>query len=156
MTWIDDAAAKARSDDDDRSRREEAYQQQLGGLWNSFLHTIKRDVEEINRNQDLLTRTLGGEKLRFEELGNQTFKVSKITIPSKYMTVSNRHRYFEVERQGRPTQDGGTSKEPLEKIEIGTDSNYQLYLHLPHTNAGALSFTDMSQHLLGQFLVTVK
>jgi hypothetical protein len=59
--------------------------------WNSLVSKIRLDVEALNKEDYLVTHRMGGQKLRFEELGDSSFKVTKIQIPSAYLTVTNRH-----------------------------------------------------------------
>jgi hypothetical protein len=157
MSWVNDFADNARDDDDNRLRREKAYEQQMWGVWNSLVSKVRLDIEVINRDNDLIKRRLGGEKLRFEQpQGDSSFTVSKITIPSMYLTVSNRHRYFEVEVKSRITPDAELSHKPLERIAVEPDEAFNLYMHLPKTNAGSLSFDDISQHLLEPLMSPIK
>src|SRR5688572_30808357 len=113
MTWIDDIAKQAKQDDEDRAARERAYREQVSGLWKGLQDKVSRDVQEISRNKYLVANRLHNEPLQFEEQSTSSFKVSRITIPSLYMIVANRHRYIEVERSGRKTADSETLKEPL-------------------------------------------
>src|SRR5205809_623056 len=106
MSWIDNAAKKAKDDDDDRSRREQAFDEQRHGLWISLVDVVRRDVETINRDKELLARRLRNEPLKFEELNTSSFKVSKKIIPSLYATVTDHNRSLTVERQTRKTQNG--------------------------------------------------
>lgn len=155
MSWIAEFAIDAREEDDKRDRRENAYEQQMGGVWNSLVSRVRLDVEALNQHTYLLTHRLRGEKLIFEQEDDSSFKVSRMTIPSAYLTVTNRHRYFEVERKGRTTVDSELSHEPIEKIQLEANSDFVLYMSIPKTGAGALSFSDISRHLL-QPMLSVK
>jgi hypothetical protein len=152
MTWIDDVAKQARQDDEDKAARERAYNEQVNGLWNGLQDTVRRDVQEISRNKYLIENRLYKEPLQFEEQSTSSFKVARVTIPSHYMVVSNRHRYIEVERSGRKTPDSETSREPLKKIEIETDADFNLYFVSPNSEYEAISIKDLSRYLLEPML----
>lgn len=139
MSWIAEFARDAAEEDESRDRRENAYEQQMGGVWNSLVSRIRLDVEAINKHTYLITHRLRGEKLIFEQENDSSFKVSRMIIPSSYLTVTNRHQYFEVERKGRMTADSELSHEPIEKIQIEANSDYVLYMTIPGTNVGALA-----------------
>ena len=71
MSWVNDEAEKAKRSDEDRNRREKAYEQQMWGLWNVLKAQITNDVEEINQNQELVGRRLGGAKLELSDARSQ-------------------------------------------------------------------------------------
>jgi hypothetical protein len=152
MTWIDDVAKQAQQDDEAKAARERAYNEQVNGLWSGLQDMVRRDVQEINRKKYLVENRLHKEPLQFEEQNSSSFKVSRVTIPSHYMVVSNRHRYIEVERSGRKTPDSETSREPLKKIEIETDADFHLYFVSPDAEDEAISIRDLSRYLLEPML----
>ena len=154
MSWIDDAAKKARDEDDDRSRREKAYEQELSGLWNDLVSQIKQDIEKINQNKDLLDRRLGGDILRFVPESAGKFIIEKRTFPAMYLTVENHHKYIAAERETVTNgQTRRSSKTGTDRINIELDSNYNLFLSLAHEDAKPVSISQVSQRLLEPFFM---
>jgi hypothetical protein len=150
MSWIEDEAIKAREQDEEAARRENAYQQQRWQLWRDLTTVIAQDVEQINQNEDLVKRKLGGEKLRFQGDGDGSIEIVKITITAMYLRIWNRGRHIEIEREIVTNGQERRARKEHENISLEIDGNYRLILKNEAGNG--LTLIDASKYILTPIL----
>lgn len=152
--WISDEAERAVAEDEARARRDKLFSQQASGLWADLQHEIQQDVEKINQNQELLSRRLDGEKLRFNDLGDGELEVVKLVFPTVCLTIVNRGRYISVEREITTNRQARGSKKERENLDIELDSNDRLFLR--NAQGDDLRVSEASQYLLTPLLRSTK
>jgi len=152
MSWIDDEAKKAKQFDEEKTRREQAYEQQVWGLWRDLQNQVKEDVDGINANAELVSRRLGGEKLRIGQHpdGADGFQVTKIVYTAVYLNVAFRQRYLEVERLTVPNGPDRQTSKARERFDIDIDPHYHLYFKDDGNNP--ITVADLSRRLLTPLL----
>lgn len=144
--WIHDEANRAKSEDEARERRQRLFTEQTSWLWADLQKDIERDVDRINQNQELLSRRLGGEKLRFTDLGDGQIEVSRLNSPTVRLTITNRGEHISVERMLTMNEPAESPKRELEKLSIDLDSNDRLFLR--NEENINLQVSELSQYLL--------
>lgn len=144
--WIDDEANRAKSEDEARTRRQKLFIEQTAWLWSDLQRDIERDVEKINHNQELLSRRLGGEKLRFIDLGSEQIEVTKLGSPMIRLTLTNRGDHISAERMLTINGQAGRPRQELDKLSINLDPNDRLFLR--NEQGVDLQVSEISQYML--------
>lgn len=153
MGWVEDEATRAEEADEEKARKDEAYRQQSPGLVNELWDYLRQDVEAINRNEYLVKRRLGGEKLSVEDQ-DHGLRAIKITHPGIYLTVSYRGRYVDIERKilTLPSPDNTQTKSEREMFDIEMDEDDRLFFR--NKEGETFGPADASQRVLLPMLRT--
>jgi hypothetical protein len=149
MSWISEEAERAKEIDDAKAHRDELYRNLAPGLWSGLKHHLQQDVENINRNEYLVEKRLGGRKLTFEQGDNQ-FNVTKIAYPAVYLRLHFNGRAVEVEREIVKNSNSRQSRKEREEIHIGLDEDEHMFFI--NEKDQTFGVADAAQILLTPFL----